>query len=286
MVLVVNNRQYPLVSIVIPFYNRVDLVTRALDSVYLQTYINYEVILVNDGSDSDDTVLREYIVNKSRLRYYILEQNMGPSYARNCGLALARGEYVAFLDSDDYWHPEKLMLQVTLMMRTNARICGSRHKVTNPYEELVELCAIRYTDEIIPYSIVKWSTTLFRSPFATPSVILHRDVFSQYQFDVKYRYAEDYEYWLRILYDYPGVRVDIPLIYTFKHDYLGDGDSLSVDMMKMQRSQNKCFIDWVKSSDLRMSVRILLVVALLFSQVKYFKRRLYGYVYRRFELND
>jgi glycosyltransferase involved in cell wall biosynthesis len=109
----------PLVSAIIPTYNRADVVCRAIDSVLAQTYRNREIIVVDDGS-SDDT--------QSKLAAYgsqitvITQKNSGPSKARNLGVALSRGEIIAFLDSDDYWLPTKLERQVELLEKGGPQV--------------------------------------------------------------------------------------------------------------------------------------------------------------------
>jgi glycosyltransferase involved in cell wall biosynthesis len=102
----------PLVSVIIPTYNRADIVCRAIDSVLAQTYRNLEVIVVDDGS-KDDTPARLAAYGD---RIIVLRQeNAGPSIARNRGIARAQGSIIAFLDSDDYWLPEKLARQVEVL---------------------------------------------------------------------------------------------------------------------------------------------------------------------------
>lgn len=105
----------PLISCVVPVYNAERFIAEALDSIWQQTYRPLEVIVVNDGSsDGTEAVLDQFhdrIVRVSRA-------NGGPAAARNTGLALARGEFIAFLDADDLWHPEKLQRQ---MVRFDAR---------------------------------------------------------------------------------------------------------------------------------------------------------------------
>jgi glycosyltransferase involved in cell wall biosynthesis len=105
----------PRVSIVIPTYNRAALVCETLESAFAQTYGDFEAIVVDDGStDGTREALGKY--NDSRLRYFH-QQNAGISAARNHALKQARGEYIAFLDSDDIWEPYKLDLMVRLLDR-------------------------------------------------------------------------------------------------------------------------------------------------------------------------
>lgn len=109
----------PLVSVVIPTYNRAGVIERTIDDVLRQTYSPVEVIIVDDGS-TDDTLdrLARY---GSRIRV-VSQQNSGPGAARNRGIQEARGEIVAFQDSDDLWHPTKLARQVSLLQRAGPHI--------------------------------------------------------------------------------------------------------------------------------------------------------------------
>ena len=117
----------PMVSVIIPAYNRSHLVTRAIQSVLNQTYKDFEVIVVDDGS-TDDT--KEAIANfhNEKIRYLRHEKNKGGSAARNTGIKAARGEYIAFLDSDDEWVPEKLEKQIQKIKQSPKKVgviyCG------------------------------------------------------------------------------------------------------------------------------------------------------------------
>jgi glycosyltransferase involved in cell wall biosynthesis len=106
----------PLVSCIIPTYNRAHIVGRAIQSVLNQTYKNIEVIVVDDGSQ-DNTQEVVLSIKDERVRYIRLHRNFGAAFARNIGIANARGEFVAFLDSDDYFLPEKIEKQVELMLK-------------------------------------------------------------------------------------------------------------------------------------------------------------------------
>ena len=98
-----------LISVIIPTFNRVEFISEAIDSVLSQTYSNFEIIVVDDGStDNTKQLLTKY---GSRITYDF-QENKGVSSARNKGLDIAKGEWIAFLDSDDIWLPEKLSLQM------------------------------------------------------------------------------------------------------------------------------------------------------------------------------
>ena len=115
----------PAVSVVIPTYCHQDYVLETLDSVFAQTFTDYEVIIINDGSpDQTAEVLRSSVESK-RIRYYE-QTNAGQSAARNHGLAEARGKFIAFLDDDDLWPPDKLAWQVDVLKATDAVLIGGR----------------------------------------------------------------------------------------------------------------------------------------------------------------
>jgi len=98
----------PLVSVVLPTYNRDYIISRAIDSVLNQTYSNLELIVVDDGStDNTDAILNEYITTDSRVNY-VKQEHLGANKARNLGIKLAQGQYIAFQDSDAVWFKNKL----------------------------------------------------------------------------------------------------------------------------------------------------------------------------------
>ncbi len=110
----------PLISVVIPTYNRAGTITKAVSSALAQTYREIEVIIVDDGSTDETPAALAEFGNRIRV---IRQNNTGPSTARNRGAAEARGEYLAFLDSDDVWLPEKLERQVQLMICRGPEVC-------------------------------------------------------------------------------------------------------------------------------------------------------------------
>lgn len=110
------NKKEELVSIIMPAYNCGDFIGTTLDSVINQSYKNWEVIVVDDCStDNTADVVQEYIKKDNRIKYHKLEKNSGAAVARNKAVDLAAGKYMAFLDSDDVWFPEKLTKQIGFM---------------------------------------------------------------------------------------------------------------------------------------------------------------------------
>src|SRR5690606_34153532 len=108
---------FMLISVIIPTYNRYTTLLRAIQSVKNQTYQNYEIIVVDDGSTDETADLHD-----GSFSYYKLTENRGVSFARNFGAEKACGEYLAFLDSDDEWDREKLSMQVECIKRTQTKL--------------------------------------------------------------------------------------------------------------------------------------------------------------------
>ena len=118
----------PKVSVIILTYNRATLLRRALQSVLNQSFGDFEIIVVDDASvDGTKDVMRD--MSDNRIQYVQHKQNMGEGRSRNTGLAKAQGQYIAFLDDDDEWLPEKLELQVSLMEKSGTRNWGRAYWV-------------------------------------------------------------------------------------------------------------------------------------------------------------
>ena len=198
----------PLVSVIIPTFNRMRQVEAALRSVLTQTYRKFEVIVVDDGStDGTGEALQEIISadddGEKRIRYFF-QSNQGQSAARNKGTEEARGEWVAFLDSDDIWLPEKLEWQVRAVEQfrgkccaciTDARLVDNLGMDTTAfresgkhYEEMlgIEPQALR--------SLVKC-----RDPFWVSTLLVRIDVVRHVgRFDLHLGYAEDHDFLFRL----------------------------------------------------------------------------------------
>jgi glycosyltransferase involved in cell wall biosynthesis len=186
----------PRVSAIIPTHNRKAFVLEAVDSVLAQTYRDYELIVVDDGSgDGTGEALTQY---GGRVRY-AYQQNQGVSLARNRGLEIAQGEFIAFLDSDDLWLPEKLQQQVAFMdEHPQAQICYTdeiwirRGVRVNPRKKHA-----KYSGEIYPHCL----PLCIISP---SSALMRRGLFEQVgTFDPHFPVCEDYDLWLRVAARFP-----------------------------------------------------------------------------------
>jgi len=197
----------PRVSIVIPFYSNVDWLREALESVLQQRYTNHEIIVVNDGSPEDVGALLETYGDKIVYRY---TQNAGPAAARNVGIALATGTYIAFLDSDDLWHTDKLARQVALMEETGAAWSHTGYEtfVADTGETISTVDVARYTGYIYPIVIIS-------SVLATPCIMVRAEVFTQhpaFRFAEHMRYGQDAYLWCNLAVDYPIATLNESLV--------------------------------------------------------------------------
>lgn len=129
----------PLISVIIPTYNREELLPKAMMSVISQTYKNWELLIVDDNStDQTRKVVEQYASNDKRIKYQKNDRNKGPSGARNCGILHSKGEFIAFLDSDDEWFDYHLTDSLHTINNTGADVCFSLW-VERRNEEIVKV---------------------------------------------------------------------------------------------------------------------------------------------------
>lgn len=127
-----------IVSIITPSYNSSQYIRRTIDSIRSQTYQNWELIIIDDCSiDSSREVIQHYVDQDSRIKLICLEENSGAAVARNTGIKHAIGRFIAFLDSDDTWHPEKLEKQLHFMLKNDYAFTYSQYHQVNENGDLV-----------------------------------------------------------------------------------------------------------------------------------------------------
>ena len=131
-------RDYGLVSIITPTYNCSQFIAETIASVLGQTYLNWEMIIVDDCStDNTREIVGQFLKEDSRIRYMCLEKNSGAAISRNCALREAKGRWIAFLDSDDLWKSDKLEKQLDFMLKNGYAF--SYHEYVEITEEGKEL---------------------------------------------------------------------------------------------------------------------------------------------------
>ena len=183
----------PLVSVIMPAFRCAGTIAGAIDSA-LNQEVPLEVIVINDCSPDDlDGVMAAYREN-SAVVYVTNEKNLGAAGSRNAGVALARGKYVAFLDSDDYWAPGKLKKQLDAMASTGAVLCCTARELMTPEG----VC----TGRILPVKErITYRELLKHNSIACSSVVLRRDVALEFPMEHEDSH-EDYILWLKILQKY------------------------------------------------------------------------------------
>ncbi len=122
----------PIVSVVTPVYNAANFLEETIQSVLNQTYPHWELILIDDcSSDGSFEIAKAYSTDDFRIKCFQLSENQGAGIARNFGIKEAKGTFIAFLDADDLWFPEKLQKQVDFMINNNCNICFSSYQLMN-----------------------------------------------------------------------------------------------------------------------------------------------------------
>ncbi|MFZ5571082.1 MAG: glycosyltransferase family 2 protein [Thermodesulfobacteriota bacterium] len=200
-----NSATKPLVSVIVPTFNRAGMVVRAVESVLAQTFRDMELIVVDDGSTDETRLALSRMQPGFRVHY---QENQGVSAARNRGVALSTGRFLAFLDSDDLWLPEKLFRQVAFFEdHPEAMICQTeevwirRGKRVNPKNRHRKPSGMIFFPSL---------SLCLVSPSA---VMLKRELFEEMGgFDETLPACEDYDLWLRIGCRYPIYLLDEPLI--------------------------------------------------------------------------
>lgn len=186
------------ISVIIPAWNRQNVIGDALRSVLAQTYLPHEVIIVDDGSV--DQTRQEIQILLGELQpsipvYYVFQENGGPASARNNGMAQATGEWIAFLDSDDKWHPEKLAVQVRAIEETGASFIFTKFEDRPSYRMGVNFPAPTGKAR----SFIGSPSEIFRQKvILTSSVMFNRAYLPMIgPFDTSLRISEDWDWFLR-----------------------------------------------------------------------------------------
>lgn len=196
-----------MISVVIPAFNSERCISRAIESVMSQTFSDYEIIVVDDGStDGTADIVKKF---GDRVRY-VYQQNAGPASARNAGLKIASGQWIAFLDADDEWLPDKLQQQVELLDRnrdlrwcsTNRYQADERRKA--PVGNKAAITKALNGREHFPNYFS--AAAAGKCPIVTSTIIVRKDVFDKLgDFDLQYLRGQDLDMWWRIAHHYPKI---------------------------------------------------------------------------------
>lgn len=187
----------PEVSVIIPTFNRGTVIEESINSVLSQTYSDFEILVIDDGSTDNTKEIVEKIGNK-KIRFIQLGKNCGACYARNVGIENAKGKYIAFQDSDDIWYPNKLEKQLAFLQRNSAdmtfcqlvsKVDGSVYGKTCPRR--------KYRD-----SVVTFSEVLKNFSGSTQTFLVKKHCFETVKFDEKLPRYQDWEFLMQITQSY------------------------------------------------------------------------------------
>lgn len=222
------------VSVVIPCYRCKGTIRRALDSVFAQTLRPAEVLLVDDASPDGTLDFLQSLVTEypeDWVRVCALEKNAGPAAARNTAWEMASQPYIAFLDSDDSWHPQKIELQYGWMLENpevtlTGQICETLSSESMPHQV--------YNASQAGFYQVTFPALLKSNRFSTPSVMIKKDV--AFRFSTDKRFCEDYLLWCELLGSGArGYSFELPL--TFCHKPIYGHAGLSSNMWAMEKGE-------------------------------------------------
>lgn len=209
----------PEVTVIMPVWNRAAIMAESIESVRAQTFKNWELILIDDGSVDDSlAVARRYAALDPRIRVIALEQNQGIARARNAGIDVARGEYIAFLDSDDLWKPQKLERQLQFMRSKNIKFSFTRFEKGVVGEDI-------FIEQFNFPASVSYEEALVKNYISPITVMLHKSLLEDVRFENII--PEDWSLWLRLL----ESKVD--------RAYLLDENLLTIRVSENSVSRNK-----------------------------------------------
>jgi glycosyltransferase involved in cell wall biosynthesis len=238
-----------LVDVIIPTFNRAQVMTRAIDSVLAQTYKNFVLHIVDDGSTDDTQAVLEKYKTHPQVKIHF-QKNSGVSAARNLAAFIGAGSWISFLDSDDEWIPSKLETQMKYLNEHPAYnfLHSEELWIRNGVRVNPKVKHLKSNDNIfirsLDFCIISPST-----------VILKRELFLKHQgFDKNFVVCEDYDLWLKILLTENIAFISTPLIE--KHG--GHADQLSTKFVAMDYWRIKSLVNLYKSSEALESQRELI----------------------------
>jgi len=227
-------------SVIIPTYNRANLVQRAIKSVLNQTLKPYEIIVIDDGS-TDDTlkVLKNYPIK------VFTQKNKGVSSARNLGIKQSKGDIIAFLDSDDEWLQDKIKLQLPLH-KNGARFSHTQEIWIKNSKQIQQKSHHKKPDGACFYENINFCK------ISPSTVMIDKKLFEEVgYFDEDLEVCEDFDMWLRILKKTPTKLLDHPL--TIKH--AGEDKQLSFKYFAMDRFRVKALLKHLPDKKIEQEIK-------------------------------
>jgi len=215
----------PAVSVVLPTFNRLKYLRPAVDSVFAQSCDDWELIIADDGSGTETMAYLRTLLADARVRLLAMAHSGSPSVVRNAALREARGEYVAFLDSDDVWLPRKLEAQLDALRASHCRWSYTALMRVNESGEVIPYTRLRQT----PGGSILKQLLCLEVAVATPAVMVERTLLNEvHGFDEEQPYFEEYDLWLRLNLRAPVCAVAEPLVQIRNHEQHYSADRIGV----------------------------------------------------------
>ena len=180
-------KKRPKISVIIPYYKKRNYIKKTLTSVFNQSFKNFEILLIYDDQDLSDLHFIKKNFKSVKLRIIINKSNIGAGYSRNVAIKHSLGKYIAFLDADDYWHKDKLFLQLNFMEKNFCEISHTDYTIVTNSKRQKRIAKKLSFDEIIKSCDIGLST-----------VMLKKNILKK-KFFPNLKTKEDYVLWLKIL---------------------------------------------------------------------------------------
>lgn len=257
-------------SVIIPYYNSASTIIRAIESIVTQTFTDFEIILVDDGSnDNTHIIVDDYIKKHEEINFkHYYQENVGPSEARNLGISKATAKYIAFLDSDDSWVSNKLEIQIKLMEGNKIDILGSNINIVETNGKIILKYFVKSQLEYISFYQL-----LFKHYFYTSSVVIRKKVLDNIGgFPKKQKYAEDTLLFAKITRNYKSALSKDFLVNTYKPLFGESGLSGNLKETNKYVLKNFKVLKGGNANSPQKIGHCLYVLILLFSNIKYFRK--------------
>jgi glycosyltransferase involved in cell wall biosynthesis len=250
------------VTVIIPCFNAGKTLGACLASVLSQSALPKEIIILDDCSDDSALLQKQIVIAQSkdqgrvRFSYHRFSTNKGPGYLRNFGWDLSTTQYIAFLDADDFWHPEKLFIQYSLMARDDS-ILLSCHAISKQLPRTIGACKT---------SPIFFECLLFHNRVLTSSVMVKTSYNERFIIDSKY--CEDYSLWLKCS-NSKCTLIYIKCVLCRQLNEYNDGNRLSQNLKEMHKGTQRELMNYFSPFGWP---SLIVIIAVVFEYLKYFVR--------------
>ena len=256
-------------TVIVTLHNDYDIVKRLVDLNIknLEKYHDLEVVFIDDFSNDNTVSFLKICLKNIKLTYsiFINEANLGVAASRNYGIDVSKGKYIAFLDSDDLWHVDKIGIQRDLIIKTGVDVIATK-SFYMAYKQLDVSNLKRNVS--CSYKKVMFLPSLFRTPFVTPSVFMLKSVLKKERFPESMRYAEDFNLWLRLIYKYKVIKLDCELVNVITAEESSKNIGLSDSFYKMHKGVKVTL--WSYNNNMYpLYIRVASVLSVFFENIKF-----------------